>query len=90
MPLELLSKLFWLFHHLLTVLSFLLTRSSDLKLHRPHGSVVERVTSNDKVVSSILAVGSGTSTGQVDPTCQVDLFSLDFLRRTVGLSAWLD
>ena len=26
--------------------------------HGPHGSVVERVTSNDKVVSSILAVGS--------------------------------
>ena len=27
--------------------------------HRPLGSVVERVTSNDKVVSSILAVGNG-------------------------------
>ena len=30
----------------------------DFLFHRPHGSMVERVTSNDEVLSSILSVGS--------------------------------
>ncbi len=42
------------------VVALLLRGSSDANINHhisPHGSVVERVTSNDKVVSSILAVG---------------------------------